>query len=104
VADGQLPAPSHTAGFVCVLFEQLTSRQLVSEPGIVQVAEAPEQVPAHFPLPPHAGCPDLGAPETLPQVPGVLPLQYSQAPAQAVLQQTPSAQLLVMHAEADEQV
>jgi hypothetical protein len=71
-------------------------RQVVSAPGILHVALVPSQVPAQLPLPLHAAWPVLGAPETKPHVPGVLPLQYSHEPVQALLQQTLSAQKVVM--------
>lgn len=45
----------------------------------------------------HDGCPGLVAPEIGAQVPGLDPLQASQAPLQAVLQHTPSMQLLLWH-------
>ena len=89
---GQLPAPSQTAGLVIVPPLQDIARQVVSTPGILQVALVPSQLPAQLPLPAHAVWPVLGAPETKPHMPGVVPLQYSQDPAQALLQQTLSAQ------------
>lgn len=87
----------HVAALVWVPLLQLAARQTVSAPGILQVALVPSQVPAHMPVPPQAGCPVLGAPETKLQVPGVVPLQNSQEPLQVELQQTPSAQLPVTH-------
>ena len=73
-----------------------------------QLAELPLQVPAiravfesmHAAVA-QAAWPERGAPLTLPQVPAaappVMPPQYSHDPLQAVLQQTPSAQLLETH-------
>jgi len=92
LSAGQLPAPSQTAGFVIVPPLHDIERQLVSVPGILQVALVPSQNPAQLPVPLHAGWPVLGAPETYPHVPGVLPLQYSHAPVQPLLQQILSAQ------------
>jgi hypothetical protein len=71
-------------------------RHWVSPPGILHVAFVPSQLPAQLPLPPHAVCPVLGAPDTNPHIPGVLPLQYSHDPVQAELQQILSAQKVVM--------
>jgi hypothetical protein len=93
---GQLPAPSHTAGLVIVPPLHDIERQVVSEPGILHVALVPSQLPAQLPLPLHAVWPVLGAPETNPHVPGVVPLQYSHDPVQALLQQILSAQNVVM--------
>ena len=89
---GQLPAPSQTAGLVIVPPLHDIERHEVSEPGILHVALVPSQLPAQLPLPAHAVWPVLGAPDTNPHVPGVVPLQYSQEPVQAELQQTLSAQ------------
>ena len=96
---GQLPAPSQTAGLVIVPPLHDIERQEVSEPGILQVALVPSQVPAQLPLPPHAAWPVLGAPETNPHIPGVLPLQYSHDPVQELLQQILSAQKVVTQSE-----
>lgn len=97
VEAGHVPAPLHTAALVWVPLLQLEVRHIVSVPGILHVALVPSQLPAHAPVPPQAVCPAFGAPETKPQVPGVMPLQNSHEPVQAVLQQTPSAQFPVTH-------
>lgn len=97
VAFGHVPVPLQVAELVWVPLLQLGSRQVVSAPGILHVAFVPSQLPAHFPLPPHAVCPVFGAPDTKPHVPGVVPLQNSHDPLQALLQHTPSAQLPVTH-------
>jgi len=55
LAAGQLPAPLQTAELVIVPPLHDVGRQLVSAPGILQVALLPSQNPAHIPLPPHAG-------------------------------------------------
>jgi hypothetical protein len=94
---GQLPWPSQPALIVAVEPLQLGCRQVVSSPGMLQVAFDPLQVPPHRPVPAQAECPDFGAPVMKPQVPGELPLQYSQDPEQARSQQTPSAQLPLRH-------
>jgi hypothetical protein len=94
---GQLPAPSQTAARVAVPLLQLAWRHVVAAPGSVHAAWVPLQVPAHAPLPPHAGWPERGAPLMNPHVPGVVPLQNWHDPLQAELQQTPSAHWLVMH-------
>jgi hypothetical protein len=96
LSAGQFPAPSHTAGLVIVPLLHDIARHVVSEPGILHVALVPSQVPVQLPLPPHAAWPVFGAPETYPHVPGMLPLQYSHEPVQAELQQTLSAQKVVM--------
>ena len=58
----------------------------------------PSQVPPQVPEPAQAVCPLRGAPLTATQVPGPEDsAQASQAPAQAVLQQTPSAQKPLTH-------
>jgi len=94
---GQLPVPSHTAGLVIVPVLHDIERHGVSPAGILQVAFVPSQVPAQAPLPLHVPWPALGAPETNEHVPGTVPLQFSHVPLQPVLQQTPSAQLVVVH-------
>ena len=93
---GQVPEPSHTAELVIVPALQLIERHVVSIPGMKHVALVPSQVPVHIPLPLHVPCPVLGVPDTNSQVPGVLPLQNSHVPLQAVLQQILSAQKVVM--------
>jgi hypothetical protein len=93
---GQFPAPSQTAGLVMVPLLHDIARQVVSVPGILQVALVPSQVPAQLPLPPHAAWPVLGAPDTNPHVPGTAPLQNSHDPVHAELQQILSAQKVVM--------
>ena len=54
-------------------------------------------------LPVHAGWLDRGAPVTKPHVPGAFPLQDSQEPLQAVLQQTVSRQFPLAHSAAEPQ-
>lgn len=70
---------------------------------MVHVALVPLQLPAQAPVPPHAGWPGRGAPLTKPHMP-VVPLQNSQAPLHALLQQTPSAQKPLKHCEPNVQV
>ncbi len=98
---GQLPAPSQPAASVCEPPEQLADLQLLDEPGNTQDGDDPSQVLAQVPLPVQEPCPLRGAPEMVAQVPGVCPEVVSahawQVPLQALLQQTPSAQKLLVH-------
>src|SRR5262249_30471016 len=93
---GQVPEPSQTDGLVMVPALHDIARHVVSVAGMKQVALVPSQVPAHIPLPEHVPWPVLGLPDTNSHVPGVLPLQVSHVPLQAVLQQILSAQVVVM--------
>ena len=94
---GQVPEPLHTAWLVWVPLLQLVLLQTVSAPGIVHAAWVPLQLPRQAPLPAQGPWPLCGAPETSVQVPGVEPLQYWQAPLQALPQQTPSTQNVLTH-------
>ena len=94
---GHVPEPLHTAWLVWVPLLQLVFLQTVSAPGIVHAACVPLQLPRQVPLPAHGPWLPCGAPETSAQVPGVAPLQYWQAPLQALPQQTPSTQNVVTH-------
>lgn len=90
---GQVPLPSQVAASVAMAFVQLAARQEVT--GKVQaVLFSPSQVPAHgVPLPTHATRGRRGVPVTAvhwPFVPGSA--HASQAPLQALSQQTPSTQ------------
>jgi hypothetical protein len=93
-AAGQLPAPLQNEASVAVLVDalQLGPLHITPDPGYVHAACVPLQVPAQVPLPAQAAWLARGAPVTKPQVPGVVPLQNSQDPLQAVLQQTPSTE------------
>jgi hypothetical protein len=101
LAAGQFPAPSQLAASVPVPVAQLAARQLTVVAGNTQAAPAPVQVDAQVPVPAQAGVwPARGAPVMKVQVPGVatpVPLQASQDPEQARLQQTPSAQTPLLH-------
>jgi hypothetical protein len=103
---GQLPAPSHEAAAVAVPLEHVAARQLVEPPGYAHAAVfVPSQVPPHTPVPLQAVRVPCGVPETATQVP-TLPLtsQASHWLPQLVLQQTPSAQLLLEHSWSAPQV
>lgn len=67
------------------------------------IRPAAQQTPV-WQEPLHAAWPGLEAPEIGAQVPGLAPLQASQAPLQAVPQQTPSMQLPLWHSLAALQV
>lgn len=104
VESGQLPFPSQTAALVADPLLQVGCRQVVSAPGREQVDLVPLQVPWQFPAPAHAAWPAFGGPVMKPQVPGEPPLQNSHDPLHAVLQHTPSTQLLLTHCDPAEQV
>jgi hypothetical protein len=101
-AGGQLPAPSQVAALVAVPLVQLAVRQDVAVVAKTQAVDTPLHDPPHGAAPVHAGWPVRGAPATTLQVPASAAeaLQYSQDPVQAVLQQTPSTQVLLAHSRA----
>jgi hypothetical protein len=100
---GQAPLPSQLAAGVAVPFVQLAARHVVVAAGKAHdVRLVPSHAPPHVaPAPAQAAWPvDVrGAPLTAVQVPLVVAsAQASHCPAQAVLQQTPSAQNPLRHA------
>jgi hypothetical protein len=74
---------------------QLGVPQEVEVPGYAQLEEAPLHEPAHAPVPLQLPWPAFGAPVTLAQTP--LAPHASQVPLQALSQQTPSAQKVLVH-------
>jgi hypothetical protein len=101
VAVGQLPAPLQLTAKVSVPPEQLAVPQLVDEPGKTQAVELPLQELAQLPEPEQLPWPLRGVPDTVAQVPGLLPALVSlhpwQVPPQALLQQTVSTQKVLVH-------
>ena len=98
-AAGQLPAPSQPAASVATPPEHDGERQLVADPGKAHcVGLLPSHAPAHAPAPPHAGRLPTGAPVTFEQLP-IAParLHAWHWPLHALLQHTPSTQLLLWH-------
>lgn len=97
VATGveQAPAPLQAAALVTIPAAHRCGAQITLAPGAVQAAVpvAPStQVAPHAPAGPHDRWPGRGLPLIGAQTPGFAPSQAWQLPAQALLQQTPSAQ------------
>jgi hypothetical protein len=95
----QAPAPLQTVAVVAEPPRQLAATQVVALPGKTQaVPPLPVQLPAQGAVPPQGARPERGVPLTVTQVPTLLvSLQPWHCPAQATLQQTPSAQVALVH-------